>query len=292
MCTIGAVATTDPRGNPVAFAHKTCDYMPHSNWHGCSMGGLGHDLMGFNGLSRPGVNSGMNAKGLAVMRSFLDYRGPFDENEEGGRPKPDFPLDMDNRSAIGAHVLEQFDNVEDGLSYAMEILPKYTGKGSGQRGGNFLLADAEGKIALIEHCEDRIASKYYPEGYAARGNNGFLILKDEQAGLPQAVRQDREVRCDRMRETVREIHDSVPRGMSKDDALNLLKETLSWKGPKGDGGIGAICAVDLRVPGARTNSGAPCSTFTGVIFDLIDKVMHFTRGNPSENPWHTMTFSS
>ena len=246
--------------------------------------------MGFNTASRPGVNSGMNEKGLAVIRSFLDYRGPFDEKDEPVKEHKDFPLDVDRRSAIAAGLLEIYGTVEETLPYLHDVLPRHTGKGTGQRGGNFLLADATGKVAVLEHCEDRIESHVYPEGYAARGNNGRLILLGEQARLPEHVREDRETRCEYMQNTLDRLHESVPQGMSKDEALDALKETLSWKGPEGDGGLGSICALNLRAPGARTNSAQPCSTFTAVIFDLIDKTMHFTRGNPSLTPWEAMRF--
>lgn len=292
MCTIGTVSTRDRDGNPVAFALKTTDYLWKGVWHARVTGGTGHELLGFNLVERPGVNSGMNDQGLTVMRSFLDYRGPFDDNTESGRPAPDFPVDTDNRSAIGAYVLERFDNAADGRDYALEILPKYTGRGSGQRGGNFLLADAKGGIVNIECCEDRIAARSYPEGYTARGNNGHLILKEEQAALPEFVRIDRETRERRMLEGVRTVHDPVPQGMSKAEAVATLKETLAWRGPKDDGGIGACCVLGAKVPGSRTNSAAPCWTITAVIFDLIAKEMHFTRGTPDRSPWHTLGFSS
>ena len=109
-------------------------------------------------------------------------------------------------------------------------------------------------------------------------------------GCPSTWREDRETRCEYMQNALERLHESVPQGMSKEEALDTLKETLSWKGPEGDGGVGSICAVDLRAPGARTNSAQPCSTRTAVIFDLIDKTMHFTRGNPNRFPWETMCF--
>lgn len=290
MCTIGAVATSDSEGNPVAFALKTSDYMQVGHWHGCITGGAGNDFMGFNTASRPGVNSGMNEKGLAVIRSFLDYRGPFDEKDEPAKEQKDFPLDVDRRSAIAASLLERYETVDETLPYLHDVIPRHTGEGTGQRGGNFLLADATGEVAVLEHCEDRIESRVYAEGFSARGNNGRLILLDEQARLPGHVREDRETRCDYMQNTLEMLHESIPRGMSKDEALDALKETLSWKGPEGDGGVGSICALNLRAPGARTNSAQPCSTRTAVIFDLIEKTMHFTRGNPNTFPWETMRF--
>ena len=288
MCTIGAVSTRDRDGNPVAFALKTTDYNWKSLWHARIGGGTGHEILGFNLVERPGVNSGMNDAGLSVLRSFLDYRGPFADDTREDRPDGDFPVDTDNRSAIGAYVLETFDRTEDAVDYAMRVLPKYTGKGSGQRGGNFLVADAHGRITAIEHCEDRIAAKDYPEGHTARGNNGFLILQAEQEVLPEYVRQDRSIRCGRMAEAMEEVHDSVPRGMSKPDVLKLLKQTLAWRGPRGDGGLGSCCCLGAEVPGSRTNSMAPCWTISAVIFDQIDKEMHFTRGTPDVNPWHTL----
>ena len=290
MCTIGAVATTDSKGNAIAFALKNSDYMQVGHWHGCITGGAGHDFMGFNTSSRPGVNSGMNEKGLAVIRSFLDYRGPFDEKDEPAKEQTDFPLDVDRRSAIAAGLLERYETVEETLPYLHDVIPRHTGKGTGQRGGNFLLADATGRVAVLEHCEDRIESRVYAEGCAARGNNGRLILLDEQARLPGHVREDRETRCEYMQSALERLHESVPRGMSKAEALDSLKKTLAWKGPAGDGGVGSICALNLRAPGARTNSTQPCSTRTAVIFDLIEKTMHFTRGNPDEFPWETMRF--
>jgi hypothetical protein len=288
MCTIGSVFTRDRDGNPVAFALKTADYMWKGVWHARITGSTGHDILGFNLVERPGVNSGMNDAGLAVMRSFLDYRGPFGDEEPEDCPEADFPVDADNRSAIGAYVLEKFDRTGDVVDYAMTVLPKFTGKGSGQRGGNFMIADAHGRIAVIEHCEDRISVKDYPEGHTARGNNGFLILHTEQETLPEHVRQDRSIRCARMAEAMKAVHDSVPQGMTKPEVLDLLKQTLAWRGPNEDGGIGSCCCLGVNAPGSRTNSTAPCWTITAVIFDLIDRRMHFTRGTPHANPWHTL----
>ena len=290
MCTIGAISAEDAEGAPVVFALKTNDNMPKPVWHACITGGEGHDLLGFNLLERPGVNSGMNNAGLAVVRSFLDFRGPFTESEDP-KPAEDIRTDVDHRSAIGAYVLERFSCVEEALPHVLDLIPHYTGKDSGQRGGNFFMADANGNIAVVEHCEDRIAHHFYTEGFTARGNNGLLILQEEQAALPEYVRLDRETRCQKMSETVQEIRDGLPRGMRKEEALKKLKEVLTWRGIDGDGGLGSICCEALRAPGVRTNSAEPCSTSTAVIFDLVEKVMHYTRGNPAKAPWRTLGFS-
>jgi len=289
VCTIGAVATADERGEPVVFALKTNDYMQKPIWHACIAGWEGRDLLGFNLLERPGVNSGMNNSGLCVIRSFLDYRGPFEKHEE---PAADFPQDPDLRSAIAAFVLEKFNTTREALPYVLDVIPRYTGKNSGQRGGNFLMADAEGTVVVVEHCENQISHHFYQEGYTARGNNGLLILKEEQAALPSYVQKDRETRRQKMEGVVADIRNDLPKGMRKEESLKRLKEVLSWRGPQGDGGLGSICCINLQAPGARTNSSASCTTNTAVIFDLIEKVMHYTRGNPSEMEWQTMKFSS
>jgi hypothetical protein len=291
MCTTGAIAAFDHDGRPIVFVTKTSDYMPSGMWHAAIEGKRGHHILGSNRWEVMGINAGMNRMGLAVVRSFLDYRGPFEIDKMKAESSVDFPFDLDRRGAIAAAMLERCSSVDEGVSYLLEVIPRHCHQGSGQRGSNFMLADSAGRIAVVECCEDRLASQYYPEGYTARGNNGCLILKEEQMALPDFVRQDREQRRRRMLDGVREIHDGIPKGMSKAEALTKLKKTCSWHGLSGASAPGAICAHGIRAPGTRTNSGEPFWTNAGVIFDLVEKTMHYAPGNPCRTIWRKMTFT-
>ncbi len=292
MCTIGAVATSDSHGRPVVFALKTSDYRLSGIWHGIIQGGKGHDILGSQRWEVSGVNAGMNRKGLTVLRAYLGYQeGPFENIGKQEYPKDSFSFDLDRRGAITAAMLECCCWVDEALSYFHDALPRYCNKGSGQKGILLMLTDIKGHIGVIEFCEDRIASKIYPEGYTARGNNGLLVFLEEQASLSDVVRKDREHRYYRMLKEVREVYEMMPKGISKTEALAKLKGVLSWHGPAGETEPGAICAHGIKAPGARFPGNESFWTIAGVIFDVVEGRMHYAAGStPCNATWRSLTF--
>jgi len=117
-------------------------------------------------------------------------------------------------------------------------------------------------------------------------------LKEEQEVLSYFARHDREVRFSQMFETLKKVHNDLPEGMTKADALMELKRTISWHGLEGETVLGSICADGVHEPGACINNSKPCCTVSAVISDINERIMHYSVGNPSKANWQVLSFFS
>jgi hypothetical protein len=291
MCTSGAVSTRDSNGKPLILLAKSSDYRRTGNWFGIIKGNCGYDILGSNRWDIVGINAGMNRTGLAVCRTYFDYReGTLNDYSKTELPDHGFDYDSDSRGAVAAAMLERCSSVNEGITYLNEIVPIHCYKGSGQKGVSFILADSDGGLAVLESCNGQLSSKIYKNGLIARGNNGLLLFTKEQETLSKNIKKDRNERYKRMLKTLSDILKKDRIGKSKTQAIEEIKYTFSWHGPDGGENPGAICAHGICAPGARTNSSELFYTNAAMIFDVVDKQMHYVGGNPCELKWSTIEF--
>jgi len=279
MCTCGAIRTKDRDGKQVILLGKTLDFYESGYWHGIISHPDGISMLGCGLVPQIGINSGMNDKGLAVLLSYLDYRGPFEEQDI--RKIPD-KWHNDDRALINAQMLAKCSNVEEAIAFLYEQVPRYPH----MPGGNHMLADRKGTLAVFEHCAGEMNHRYYnEEGFVARGNNGFLVIKKEQEQLPGLVRQDRNLRYSQMASVLRDVHG---RSMSYDEILQSMMKALAFHNEQSDRQVGSICIHDQILPGARASTSLPLTTVTALIFSLNEHQMHYTVTPPCQGAWHTM----
>lgn len=267
-------------GQPIILLGKTLDFYECSFWHGKVTCTNGNSILGLGAVPQIGINAGVNKNGLGVLLSYLDYRGPFEKIDSSDIPQK---WEGDDRALLNAQFLAKCSNVEEAIEFLYENVPNYPN----MPGGNHMLADANGTIAVFEHCNGQMHHKNYTmEKFTSRGNNGFLVIKDEQKNLPEAVQRDRNRRSEKMAETLKKIIDN---NLSQGEALDNLKGVLGSHNQSSDQ-LGSICIHDYTLPGARASANAAMSTVTAVILDIVKKRMLYTRTFPCKNEWFEMDF--
>lgn len=280
MCTCGAISTKDENGQSLILLGKTLDFYECSFWHGKVTCTNGNSILGLGAVPQIGINSGINKNGLGVLLSFLDYRGPFEKNKSSDIPQK---WSGDDRALLNAQILAKCINVEEAIEFLYENVPKYPS----MPGGNHMLADANGNIAVFEHCAGQMKHKYYTEQqFASRGNNGFLVIQDEQNKLSGDVQRDRNLRSENMADTLKKL---ITNNTSYDEALDNLKKVLGSHSQDADQ-IGSICIHNHVLPGARASTHVAMSTVTAVILDVVRKKMLYTIEAPCKNKWYELDF--
>jgi hypothetical protein len=291
MCTIGAVSAVSREGKVKSFLVKTADGWPNLKIsHRVARSQEGVGFLSFGLEPQGGVNSGMNEFGLGVVISYSDYRfrdpevyPPSDEV-----PMPSVSLDREPRTYMNELVLGRCRNVAE----AVDFMKNFVRQNPEMMGGNHLLADADGHIAIVEHCEGNlnVAHQSRP-GYVARGNNSELLAA-EQARIP--VVQDslaRQRQMARFLETQISVLES-----GDDDAFVRSGKALLGSHGGTEEQFGSICVHGLRLRGARAPAVGPAMdqpgwTCTGLIFDLDARRMDYTVGNPCTAEWRTLSLA-
>ncbi|MCM3571111.1 carcinine hydrolase/isopenicillin-N N-acyltransferase family protein [Neobacillus mesonae] len=283
MCTCGAISTRDRYDQPVILIGKTMDFYESAFWHGKVSHTSGYTSIGFGVIPQIGINSGMNEKGLCVLLSFLDYRGPF--TIEKNETIPNKWLG-DDRALLNAQLLARCSKVEEAIAYLYEHVPRY----KDMPGGNHMLVDKSGTLAVFEHCNGQMDHKYYTDkGYTARGNNGFLTILDKQASLPNDIKNDRSIRCSTMESTLAELYNQQ---FEEEEILQKMQQTLSSHQTDAPGQVGNICLHAQVLPGARASTYFPLSTISSIIFNVTKQVMYYTTSTPCQSSWHQLDFSN
>lgn len=283
LCTTGALAVKQSHGEGMILLGKTIDFYKSSLWFGKLQDARGYTSLGCGLTPQLGVNSGVNEKGLGVLLSYIDYRGPFEKPNAklSGQPMLQKWAD-DERGLMNAQILAKCSSVEEGI----DLLYALVAECPNTPGGNHMLVDCQGTIAVFEHCNGEAKHKYY-DNFAARGNNGLLVRVQEQTELPAEIILDREIRYRKMNNSMRELLDDVHHGLSESEAVMVLKSTLSSH--TNGNGLGSVCCHDLDLPGGRSSSHLSLSTLTGVILDVGQLKMHYSIGSPCRNNWEVLS---
>ncbi|WP_338833388.1 hypothetical protein MHLNE_23420 [Moorella humiferrea] len=286
MCTSGAVSAVYPSGEPFILLAKTMDFPISPCWHGICYLQNGYRCLAFGMTGQIGINSGLNEKGLGVVLSYLGCYVPEEKEEEQTKFQK---WGEDERGLANAEILTRCSNVEEAVEYLYDFIKRRPNI----PGGNHMLVDATGKIAVFEHGLGSANHKFYEEGYTARGNNGLLILEDEQTNLPERIKFDRSSRYERMNKVMFSIRDSVINGrITRTEAIEEVKETLSYHNPEGKEKPGTICTHGLILPGGRTSLSKANWTITAAIFDVVNKEMFYTYGPPCESEWQKLSLTN
>jgi hypothetical protein len=288
MCTCGALSTHTPDGRLVSYLLKTSDsdFTPH--WHGYVSNPRGHDVLAFGKMKQGGINAGMNAAGLALLMSYLDYRVPPGTT---ATPHDDiFVRWPDDRGLINAALLARCSTVAEGLDFLYDAI----GRRPGIVSGNHFIADRSGAIAIFEQCDGRMAHRVYQDGgIASRGNDGLLIWRDEQDAMPDVIRQDRRRRRETMERALAPLGTAIEAGDAPAERIGAALQTaLSAHAEDGPTGVGSICAHAVQAPGARTPMAGNIWTMSGVILDIANGRMRYSLGNPCHGRWHDLAFET
>lgn len=288
MCTSGVVSTVTGSGEKLVLLGKTLDFTYDSGfWHALITNQGGYDVLGVGMTPQIAVNSGLNKAGLGVCLSYFDYRGPFTDDPA---PKPagkGLKWSGDDRGVANAAILAKCTTVQEAIEFMYDFVPQ----NPHMPGGNHMFADANGEIAVFEHCDGQMNYQIYTaQGYTARGNNALIIQQGRQRELPELVQKDRNDRCSTMEKCVAEIYRQASQGLAKDQAIEMMKQAFSTHGPDGADKPGAICAHGMALAGGRSSLPLPNWTLTAVVFDVIDRKMVYSIGNPCLGNWRELSF--
>lgn len=218
-----------------------------------------------------GINSGLNSQGLCSVLSYLDTQIP-----DCSSPAQESGWAGDNRGLANAEMLAQCSTVHEGN----EFLTQYFARFPSVVGGNFILTDRYGALGIVEYYHGTVRFSQTLNTHIIRANNGLLVGLTEQQQLPEATKRDRKGRfimADRL--------GFKASAGTKDEAVADIQGFLSQHG---DENHPPICVHDYDVTGARYSRPEPISTVTGVIFDIRQYRMLFTRGNPCGNIWQEL----
>jgi hypothetical protein len=276
MCTIGAVSNINAKGERLGFLMKTLDSpLGIEMFHGYFRAANMNQAIFTSLMRQQGMNIGMNQQRIAVTISYSDCLSYTGEKE----PRK---LDTDTRALANAEILARCKSVDEGIEILKDFVPRYPD----QVGGNYLLIDANGEIALLEQWKGKYEyRKFTDRGYCGRGNNSHWLIKDKQVNLyPPADSSPRE---EAMENFIKGVHENIPQGMNSREIVNNAKALLS-RHSESDDQIGGICIHGLVAPGARVFGDAPCYTLGAVILDLKELVMHYSLDNPCSGSWKSL----
>ncbi|MBW2148640.1 MAG: hypothetical protein JRG73_10115 [Deltaproteobacteria bacterium] len=256
---------------------KTIDAHQTEIFHGVHRAVNGTRAVFSSMMRQPGTNIGLNQHGLAVTMSYSDYRA------QDAHDKKEIPrLENDSRALANAEILANCATVDEGLRALEVFVPRHPH----QVGGNHLVIDADGGIALLEQCAGKYQyNTFTNRGYCGRGNNSHWLIKDKQSN--SIVPVDSLPREEAMENFLKDVYENIPKGMSVEEIVNNAKLLLSRHAERTDQ-TGAICAHGLTQPGARLFGDNPCYTLTAVIIDIKDRIMHFSLGSPCAGNWKTL----
>jgi hypothetical protein len=283
MCTIGALVTVKPER--AVYLLKNADaWRSIEMAHTVERGASGIWRIVFRFVPQMGVNSGLNEHGLGVLISYSDYRlrDPEVHPPDDRAPATFARIDREPRTLMNELVLDTCRTVDE----AVETMQAFVVGHPDMVGGNHLVADASGAVAVLEHCEGKSAIEYATDrGFAARANDSALLIREAQERLSNiGDSHERHAQMARCLQTAR------PDGL---DSLRAARSILASHGPSGPDQMGSICVHGLTVRGCRTPAVGPhtCEpvwTVTSMVIDLTRREMAFTRGNPCQAPWHTL----
>lgn len=283
MCTIGALVPAKPaRG---VYLLKNADaWRSIEMAHTVERGARGTRRIVFRFVPQMGVNSGLNEYGLGVLISYSDYRlrDPEVYPPDDRVPASFARIEREPRTLMNELVLDTCRTVDE----AVEMMQGFVAEHPDMVGGNHLLADASGAVAVFEHCEGKSAVEYRTDrGFAARANDSAVLIRNAQERLSN-IRDSHERHAQMVK--VLEAHRADGR-----DLPAAARSILASHGPAGPDEMGSICVHGLTVRGCRTPAVGPFAsdpvwTVTSMVMDLTRREMAFTRGNPCQAPWHTL----
>lgn len=262
------------------------DFTPH--WHAYVSNPHRFDVLAYGIMKQGGINAGINNAGVALMMSYFDYR--VSAGALVAQPDDMFVRWPDDRGLVNAALLAQCRSTTEAIAFLYDAV----GRRPGIVGGNHLVADVSGAMAMFEHCNGRMAHRLYSEGgILSRGNDGLLIWPEEQETLPDAVRDDRRLRRETMERSLTDVRAAIAAGEFDEAHLDgKLKSALSSHAQEGSVNLGSICAHGIEAPAARMPMHGEIWTMTGVIFDVVNGRMHYSLGNPCHGRWKSLTFSN
>jgi len=292
MCTIGAITGRDRAGEVRSFLLKTADC-----WAGCefhhsietSEGGVRR--IDFSVEPQLGVNSGLNEYGLGVVISYSDYRFRDPEiypREEVFRDAF-ISSEKEPRTQMNHLVLSHCKSVPQ----AVEFIERFVTRHPEMMGGNHLLADATGNVAIVEQCEGKTAVADYSQvGYAGRGNNSSLLIRDKQASI--SIIHD----CLKRQEQMEAFLKSQVGVLENGDGPRFIESAKALLGSHAGSPdqTGSICVHGLQVRGTRAPAigrfgTAPFWTATALVLDLRRREMLFSVKNPCQGEWRSLNLT-
>lgn len=284
MCTTGAIVLNRGTEKRV-YGFKTSDSPWCGYWHGMVKRPDGFDSLGYGLIPQQGINAGMNERGLTVISSYFDYVEPNSEDPGRGPDSPaagNTPWKGDLRGIVQAEVLAKRGTSKQALDYF-----QYTFRNTQSAvGGNHVIVDPSGEMYVFEHCRgmtgiEPVSSK----GYVVRSNQSMTMYSKEQELMSQAAREDREAR---LKAAVRSLEEIKRRENELDDVevIQMLQSMTSLHNGSKEA-PGSICAHG--VISGRSNAVDPHYTLSALIWDVSNKAMYYSIGNPCESQWETMS---
>lgn len=271
MCTIGAVSNISSKGERLTFLMKTLDA---SDGHECVSGFFrasnGNQALCVSVIRQHGINIGLNQQELAVTMSYSDYKPRFGKGTD--------QVLMDSRALANAQILAECRSVHEGIEVLKDFVPKHPD----QLGGNHLLIDSQGKIALLEQCEGKYEYREYSdEGYCSRANNSHWLIKDAQSKT--TVPADSLPREKQMKAFLKEVYENIPKGMDGEEIIFGAKSLLSLHS-----GARPICVHSHVNKDSTLFPSQPVSTLSAIILEINSSTMHYSLGNPCLGNWKAL----
>ena len=292
MCTIGVIAARDRAGDVRVFLLKTADCWPRCEFrHTIETSEGGTRRIGFSLEPQVGVNSGLNEYGLGVVISYSDYRfrDPEIYPPDEGTPGEFLSLEKEPRTQMNQWVLAHCQSVPEAVEFMQRFVPEHPE----MTGGNHLLADINGNLAIVEQCEGKTSvADYSRVGYAGRGNNSSLLILDKQASI--SVIHD----CLERQEQMEEFLKGQVAVLEDGDEFRFTQSAKAVLSSHANGPdqMGSICVHGLQARGTRSPAvgpfrAEPLWTVTAMILDLRRRRMLYTVGNPCQAEWRSLNLT-
>ena len=282
MCTTGAIVLNDCNGNKRVFGFKTSDSPWTGFWHAQVNQREGVDSLAYGLLPQQGINAGMNQLGVTVISSYFDYKSHQPLMKETLTDNPYWGGDL--RGIIQGEVLAKCKDADE----AKMLFERSFTDVKAPVGGNHIILDKFGTIYVFEHCRGQTGLQIATDqGYVARSNQSLLLFQEEQMKQEETIRLDRELRlqqAEHILSNLKKDEDTI----KNEDVLRRLRALTSLHIGEGNQ-LGSICAHDITE--GRSNSTEPHQTMSALIWDINNRRMHYTIGQPCQSEWKEMQFT-
>lgn len=273
MCTMGAVS----HGNRQIMM-KTLDFAEPGIYSGTFFHSeSGQRVIGIGMWGQSGLNAGINESGVGIMMSY------FGTNVDNSPPY--HGRWHDHRAIYNARALFAARTAEE----ALNILEQCVRVEGSPVGGTHLMLDSVGTLAVLEHENGQTVTAVYAAdephslAYANTAHHGFQSAEEL---LPDTIRADR---LTRERTLARRIQAEILPCSDSEAVIRCCQSILSSHGEEEDE-VGSICVHHLNLPGARANLGGVMTTIAGIVLDVHNCSIYYSKGNPCEGRWQALTF--
>ena len=241
----------------------------------------GVDSLAYGLLPQQGINAGMNQLGVTVISSYFDYKSHQPLMKETLTDNPYWGGDL--RGIIQGEVLAKCKDADE----AKMLFEHSFTNVKAPVGENHIILDNSGTIYVFEHCRGQMGLQVVTDqGYVARSNQSLLLFQEEQMKQEETIRLDRELRlqqAEHILSNLKKDEDTIKNG----DVLRRLKALTSLHIGEGN----HLVVLCTWYYGGKVQLLMAHDTMSALIWDINNRKMHYTIGQPCQSEWKEMQFT-